>query len=70
MCTSNNLGDTCLHAAVVRKHPVPVVCLLIKAGADLHAVNSSGKTAAQLAHDEGYTLIEQILNRAAQQQER
>jgi ankyrin repeat protein len=65
---SNNLGDTCLHAAVVRKHPVPAVCLLVKAGADLHAVNSNGKTAAQLAHDDGNTLIEQILNRPAQQE--
>jgi hypothetical protein len=45
-----------------------MLCLLIKAGADLHAVNKSGKTAAQLAHDRGFTLIEQLLNRAAQQQ--
>jgi hypothetical protein len=41
---------------------------LIKAGADLHAVNSEGKTAAQLAHDKGNTLVEQILIRAAQQE--
>jgi ankyrin repeat protein len=45
-----------------------MLCLLIKAGADLHAVNNEGKTAAQLAHDKGHTLIEQLLNRAAQQQ--
>jgi hypothetical protein len=45
------------------------VCLLIKAGADLRAVNNVGKTAAQAAHDKGNTLIEQLLIRAAQQQE-
>jgi hypothetical protein len=28
-----------------------MLCLLIKAGADLQAVNSSGKTAAQLAYE-------------------
>jgi ankyrin repeat protein len=44
-----------------------MLCLLIKAGADLHAVNSKGKTAAQIAHDRGHILIEQLLNRAAQQ---
>jgi ankyrin repeat protein len=61
-------GDTCLHSAAGRKRPVPVICLLIKAGVDLHAVNSNGKTAAHVAHDKGYTLIEQLLNRAAEQQ--
>jgi ankyrin repeat protein len=60
-------GDTCLHLAVQHELPVPVVCLLIKAGVDLHAVNYEGKTAAQLAHDKDI-LIEQLLNRAAQQQ--
>jgi ankyrin repeat protein len=29
-------GDTCLHAAVRHKAPVPVLCLLIKAGVDLY----------------------------------
>jgi ankyrin repeat protein len=62
-------GDTCLHSAAELKRPVPVICLLIKAGADLHAVNNEGKTAAQLAHERGCTLIAQLLNRAAQQQE-
>jgi ankyrin repeat protein len=62
-------GDTCLHAACRHGLPVPVLCLLIKAGADLHAVNNDGKTAAQTAHDRGHTLIEQLLNRAAQQQQ-
>jgi ankyrin repeat protein len=68
---SNELGDTCLHAAA-RCMPAltaPVVCVLIKAGADLHAVNNEGLTAAQLAHDAGNTLIEQLLNRAAEQQQ-
>jgi uncharacterized protein len=60
-------GNTCLHKAAVHGSAAPVVCLLIKAGVDLHAVDSSSKTAAQLAHDAGNVLIEQLLNRAAQQ---
>jgi ankyrin repeat protein len=64
---TNDLGDTCLHTAAKHKLPAPVLCLLIKAGTDLHAVNNDGQTAAQLAHNRGYTLIEQLLNRAAQQ---
>jgi ankyrin repeat protein len=64
---TNHIGDTCLHSAARHNYKAPVLCLLIKAGADIHAVNSEGKTAAQLAHDRGYTLIEQLLNRAAQQ---
>jgi ankyrin repeat protein len=66
---TNHAGNTCLHLAAQHGLPAPVVCLFIKAGADLHAVNRKGKTAAQLAHDKGHTLIEQLLNRAAQQQE-
>jgi ankyrin repeat protein len=61
-------GDTCLHAAARHEASAPVMCLLIKAGIDLGAVNSVGKTTAQLAHDGGHTLIEQLLSRAAQQQ--
>jgi ankyrin repeat protein len=60
-------GDTCLHAAARYDYPAPVLCLLIKAGADIHAVNTEGKTAAEIAHYSGNTLIEQLLNRAAQQ---
>jgi uncharacterized protein len=67
--TTDN-GDTCLHKAAAHGYVAPVVCLLIKAGVDLHAVNKEGKIAAQLAHDTEHTLIEQLLNRAAQQQER
>jgi ankyrin repeat protein len=40
------LNDTCLHTAVRHKASAPMLCLLIQAGADLHAVNSIGKTAA------------------------
>jgi hypothetical protein len=46
-----------------------MLCLLIKAGADLHAVDNEGTTAAQLTHDGGHTLIEQPLSRAAQVQQ-
>jgi ankyrin repeat protein len=41
------------------------MCLLIKAGVDLHAVNSDGKTAAQVAADSGNTLAAALLTRAA-----
>jgi uncharacterized protein len=60
-------GDTCLHIAARHKHSAPVVCLLIKAGVNMHVVNSAGKTAAQAACDRGNKLLEQLLNRAAQQ---
>jgi ankyrin repeat protein len=60
-------GDTCLHVAAGHKTSAAVLCLLIKAGADLQAVNKEGQTAAQIAHERGNTLIEQLLNRAAQQ---
>jgi ankyrin repeat protein len=60
-------GETCLHIAARHNYSAPVVCLLIKAGADMNAVNNRGKTAAQLANVSGNTLIEQLLNRAAQQ---
>jgi ankyrin repeat protein len=63
-------GDTCLHAAARHELPVPVICLLIKAGVDLHVVNNRGQTATQIAHDKGSTLIEQLLNRAAAQQQK
>jgi uncharacterized protein len=59
-------GDTCMHLAARHSLPVPVVCLLIKAEVDLHAVNHQGMTAAEVAHEKGNTLIEQLLIRAAQ----
>eukprot|EP00953_Heterococcus_sp_UTEX-ZZ885_P029384 15599-Heterococcus_DN1.PRE.2 len=60
-------GDTCLHIAARHSYSAPVLCLLIKAGADLQAVNEQGLTAAEVAHDACNTLLEQLLNRAAQQ---
>jgi uncharacterized protein len=60
-------GDTCLHIAARYNYSAPVVCLLIKAGADMHAVNNDGQTAADVARVHGNTLIERLLNRAAQQ---
>jgi uncharacterized protein len=60
-------GDTCLHKAAKHSAFASVICVLIKAGVDLNALNNEGKTAAQLAHDRGHTLIEQVLIRAAQQ---
>jgi uncharacterized protein len=66
---TTDAGGTCLHDAARHKYKAPVICLLIKAGVDLHAVNHKGKTATQIAHDKGYLLTEQLLNRAAQQQE-
>jgi ankyrin repeat protein len=67
--SGNDAGDTCLHLAARHKLRAPVVCLLIKACVDLQAVNNGGKTAADIAHDNGYMLIEQLLNRAAAQQQ-
>jgi uncharacterized protein len=64
---TTDAGDTCLHKAAAHGCVAPVVCLFIKAGVDLEAVNSKGKTAAQVAHDRGCTLTEQLLLRAAQQ---
>jgi ankyrin repeat protein len=61
----NDRGNTCLHRAAAHKYPAPVLCLLIKAGADLQAVNALGKTAAQVAADSGNTLAAALLIRAA-----
>jgi ankyrin repeat protein len=60
-------GDTSLHIAARHNYSAPVVCLLIKAGADMHAVNSKGRTAAEVARVHGNKLLEQLLIRAAQQ---
>jgi ankyrin repeat protein len=59
-------GNTCLHVASTHGYPAPVICLLIKAGIDLNAVNSSGKRAVEVAVDMGNTLIAALLTRAAQ----
>jgi ankyrin repeat protein len=58
-------GNTGLHVAAAHKYSAPVLCLLIKAGVDLSAVNADGKTAAQVAADSGNTLAAALLTRAA-----
>jgi ankyrin repeat protein len=58
-------GESCLHVAAKHKYTAAVLCLLIKAGVDLAAVNSDGLTAAQVASGKGYTLIASLLTRAA-----
>jgi ankyrin len=63
--TPTDRGNTALHVAAVHKFAAPVLCLLIKAGVDLHAVNSAGKTAAQVAADTGNALAAALLTRAA-----
>jgi uncharacterized protein len=64
---ATHISRTCLHVAAVHGYPAPVVCLLIKAGVDLHAVDNSGQTAAQLAHEHGHELLASLLIRAAQE---
>jgi uncharacterized protein len=58
-------GNTALHVAAKHKHPAPAICMLIKAGTSLTAVNSSGLTAAELALACGNTLGAALLSRAA-----
>jgi ankyrin repeat protein len=60
-------GDTPLHFAARKGHPVPAICLLIKAGADLSALNQEGHTPAQAAAAAGHELLESLLNRAARE---
>jgi ankyrin repeat protein len=62
-------GRTCLHVAAAAGYPAAVLCLLIKAGVDISAVDSEGETAAELAHAAGHTLAESLLNRAARDSE-
>jgi uncharacterized protein len=64
----SNTGNTCLHIAALHSYSVPVVCLLIKAGADIAAVNDYGDTAAQIARNNGNDLLAAVLDRAAAQQ--
>jgi ankyrin repeat protein len=63
--TAYNRGNTCLHVAAAHKQPAPVICLLIKTGADITAVNSDGMIAAEVAHEHGNLLAEALLKRAA-----
>jgi ankyrin repeat protein len=58
-------GNTALHVAAAHSYPASVICLLIKAGTDLQAVNNGDKTAAQVAADSGNTLAAALLTRAA-----
>jgi ankyrin repeat protein len=58
-------GNTCLHVAAKHGYPASVMCLLIKAGADLTAVNNDGKTAADVALAKEHELAAALLNRAA-----
>eukprot|EP00953_Heterococcus_sp_UTEX-ZZ885_P019949 11143-Heterococcus_DN1.PRE.2 len=62
---TTDTGNTCLPVAAAHKRPASVVCLLIKAGLSLQAVNSEGKTAAQVATDSGNALTAALLVRAA-----
>jgi uncharacterized protein len=61
-------GNTVLHVAAAHDYAVPVICLLIKAGVNLHAKNAAGATAAEVAKAKRHHLIEQLLNRAVQQE--
>jgi uncharacterized protein len=61
------VGEHSTVSAVMICNDSATLKLLLPAGADLHAVNSDGKTAAEVAHDCGHTLLEQLLIRAAQQ---
>jgi ankyrin repeat domain-containing protein 17 len=58
-------GDSCLHIAAKHKYTAAVLCLFIKAGVNLAAVNRDGLTAAQVAHAAGNALAEALLIRAA-----
>jgi ankyrin repeat protein len=54
-----------LHVAAAHKLTAPVLCLLIKAGVDLRALNDDGETAAEVASSNGNTLAAALLTRAA-----
>jgi uncharacterized protein len=58
-------GWGCLHVAAALQYTAAVLCLLIKAGADLSAVNDDGDTAAALALEHGNQLAAALLTRAA-----
>jgi ankyrin repeat protein len=61
---ATDTGNTALHVAVKHKHPAPILCLLIKAGVDLSAVNDLGITAAELASQCGNNLAAALLIRS------
>jgi ankyrin repeat protein len=58
-------GYNSLHGAAAYGQPAPVICMLVKAGADPTALDDAGETPAQVAEREGNTLAAQLLTRAA-----
>jgi ankyrin repeat protein len=62
---TTDAGNTCLHVAAQYKYSAAVVCMLIKAGVSLSAVNRSGMTAAEVATACGNGLTAALLVRAA-----
>jgi uncharacterized protein len=63
---TTSTSNTCLHVAAAHDYPVPVICLLIKAGVKIGAVNGARRTAVQVADSKGYRMIAALLSRAAQ----
>ncbi len=59
------MGDSPLHAAV-RSKSLPLVQLLVRAGADMGALDALGRTAAQAAAADGAAGMAQWLESAAQ----
>jgi ankyrin repeat protein len=71
--STSNVGVSALQVAAAHGHPAAVLCLLIKAGADLHYTSTevqhyAGMTAADIAAQRGHTLAAALLRRAAEQQ--
>jgi ankyrin repeat protein len=63
---TTSTSNTPLHVAAAHDYPASVICLLIKAGAKISAVNGERRTAVQVAQFKGYTRIAALLARAAQ----
>eukprot|EP00953_Heterococcus_sp_UTEX-ZZ885_P032567 17001-Heterococcus_DN1.PRE.2 len=57
-CTTNT-GNTCLHVAAAHGYPAPVLCMLIKAGADHRGKTAEGSAAC------GFKLAELLLRAAS-----
>jgi ankyrin repeat protein len=64
--TTRERGTTALHTAAQHWHSAAVVCMLLKAGADITALNRSGHTAAQVAAAIGNHRTAALLTRVAQ----
>jgi hypothetical protein len=60
----DDAAGTVLHRAAAAGASAAAVCLLLKAGADVHALNSAGKTCAQVAADSGHAMTQALLARA------